>query len=132
MAKYRYSWRGIDRQGKVVTGYASSDQREDVAQQLRQQRIRATRIQRQLAWPAWLNDATKERLSARDITAFTRQLATLLHAGVPLLQALEILRRGENKKALQTTIQALHQSIEAGMALNHALRQHVAFDVFYC
>ena len=132
MAKYRYSWRGIDRQGKVVTGYASSDQREDVAQQLRQQRIRATRIQRQLAWPAWLNDATKERLSARDITAFTRQLATLLHAGVPLLQALEILRRGENKKALQTTIQALHQDIEAGLALNHALRQHVAFDVFYC
>jgi type IV pilus assembly protein PilC len=132
MAKYRYTWHGIDRQGKAVTGNTSADQREEVEQQLRQQRIRATRIQRQLEWPAGLHSQTKHRITARDITPFTRQLATLLHAGVPLLQALQILERGERRVGLKTVIQTLHHDIESGMALHQALRQHAAFDGLYC
>ena len=132
MAKHRYTWRGIDRQGMVTTGEMYADKPEDVAQQLRQQRIRATRIQRQLEWPLWLTKRTKPWASARDITQFTRQLATLLHAGVPLLQALSILERGQTKPALKTIIQALHREIEGGMALNQALQQHAEFDALYC
>jgi type IV pilus assembly protein PilC len=132
MAKHRYTWHGIDRQGKVVTGDTTADQREEVEQQLRQQRIRATRIQRQLEWPAGLHSQTKHRITARDITPFTRQLATLLHAGVPLLQALQILERGERRVGLKTVIQTLHHDIESGMALHQALRQHAAFDGLYC
>lgn len=132
MAKHRYTWRGIDRRGEVVTGDTSADEREDVVQQLRQQRIRATRIQRQLEWSSWLSSATKQRASVRDITPLTRQLATLLRAGVPLLQALRILEHGKNKAALKTVIQTLHRDIEGGMALNQALRRHTAFDALYC
>ena len=132
MAKHRYTWHGIDRQGKVVTGNTSANQREDVVQQLRQQRIRATRIQRQLEWSSGLNSPTKHRITARDITPFTRQLATLLHAGVPLLQALQILERGERRVGLRTVIQTLRHDIESGMALHQALRQHAVFDGLYC
>jgi type IV pilus assembly protein PilC len=132
MAERRYTWHGIDRQGQVVTGHASADQREDVVQQLRQQRIRATRIQRQFDWPFGLNDKNKQLVLTRDITPFTRQLATLLHAGVPLLQALQILERGENKTALKTMIRGLHGNVEGGMAFNQALHRHAAFDVLYC
>jgi type IV pilus assembly protein PilC len=132
MAKHHYAWQGVDRLGKVVTGYLSADRREDVVSQLRLQRIRATRVQRQLELPRWFSDKNKQRASARDITQLTRQLATLLHAGVPLLQSLQILTHGENKSNLKTVLQTLHTHIENGMALNQALRQHTEFDGLYC
>ena len=132
MAEPHYAWRGIDREGKVVTGDMAATTPEEVRQRLREQRIRATRIQRQYTWPAWLTWRSTPRTTARDITQFTRQLATLLHAGVPLLQAFQILERGENNAALQTILRSLHADIEGGTALNLALRQHAAFDAMYC
>lgn len=132
MAEPHYAWRGIDREGKVVTGDMAATTPEEVRQRLREQRIRATRIQRQYTWPAWLTWRSTPRTTARDITQFTRQLATLLHAGVPLLQAFQILERGENNAALQAILRSLHADIEGGMALNLALRRHAAFDAMYC
>ena len=132
MAKQRYAWRGVDRQGQVVNGETHAAGKDEVAALLREQRIRATHIQRQYALPTWLQHQTKPRASARDITQFTRQLATLLHAGVPLLQAFGILDRGENKVVLKTIIRKLQANIEGGMALNQALRQHTEFDALYC
>ena len=132
MAEPHYAWRGIDREGKIVTGDMSAATPEEVGQRLREQRIRATRIQRQYSWPAWLTWRSAPRTTARDITQFTRQLATLLNAGVPLLQAFHILERGGNNEALQAILRSLHADIEGGMALNLALRQHAAFDTLYC
>ncbi len=132
MAEPHYAWRGIDREGKIVTGDMSAATPEEVGQRLREQRIRATRIQRQYSWPAWLTWRSTPRTTARDITQFTRQLATLLNAGVPLLQAFHILERGGNNEALQAILSSLHADIEGGMALNLALRQHAAFDTLYC
>jgi type IV pilus assembly protein PilC len=132
MAEHRYVWHGNDRQGKKTTGEILADNPNEVAQQLRQQRIRATRIRRQYALPTWIQHRAKPRVSASDITHFTRQLATLLHAGVPLLQAFGILNRGDDKTALKTIIRDLHAQIEGGVALNQALRQHPEFDALYC
>ena len=132
MAKPRYIWQGIDREGRVVTGAMPAISPEEVKLQLRSQRIRATRIQRHYTWPAWLTWRSIPRTTARDITQFTRQLATLLHAGVPLLQAFHILERGENNAALQAVLRSLNADIEGGMALNLALRRHAAFDAMYC
>lgn len=132
MAKHCYRWQGVDRQGLVVNGEIHADQPNDVKRQLRQQRIRTTHIQRQFEWPSWLKVTAKPRASTNDITQFTRQLATLLHAGVPLLQAFAILERGETKSALKTIVRTLHTQIEGGMALNHALQQHQEFSVLYC
>ena len=132
MADHRYVWRGIDRQGKVVTGETHAETSAAVRQLLREQRIRATRIQRQFTAPTWLRFNTKPRASARKLTQFTRQLATLLQAGVPLLQAFVILNRGESNAAMKAIIQELYARIEGGMALNQALRQHAEFDALYC
>lgn len=132
MAEPLYIWQGIDREGRVVTGEMPATSPEEVKLQLRSQRIRATRIQRHYTWPAWLTWRSTPRTTARDITQFTRQLATLLHAGVPLLQAFHVLERGENNAALQAVLRSLHADIEGGMALNLALRRHAAFDAMYC
>jgi len=132
MAKQRYAWRGVDRQGQVVTGETHAVHQEEVALLLREQRIRATRIRRQFELPTGFQYKTKQRASARDITQFTRQLATLLHAGVPLLQAFGILDRGETNATLKAIIRELHAHIEGGMALHQALRQHAEFDALYC
>ena len=132
MAEPSYAWRGIDREGRVVTGEMPATTPEEVRLQLRSQRIRATRIQRQYTWPAWLTWHSTPRTTVRDIMQFTRQLATMLHAGVPLLQAFQILERGENNAALQAVLRSLNADIEGGMALNLALRRHAAFDDMYC
>jgi type IV pilus assembly protein PilC len=62
----------------------------------------------------------------------TRQLATLLHAGVPLLQSFDMLGKGLATSDLQTLIRDVHTQIEGGIALNQAFRKHQVFDVFYC
>jgi len=132
MAKHRFAWRGVDRKGEIQTGVLDAHTQEEVSNALKQQRIRATRIQRQFNLPSWIHLNTPQRVSARDITQFTRQLATLLHAGVPLLQAFDILDRGESKVTLKTLIRELRTQVEGGVALNQALRQHAAFDPLYC
>ena len=132
MAKRRFAWRGVDRKGNLQHGAIDAQSAEDVSDELKEQRIRVTRIQRQFNLPHWLQFNTQTHVSARDITQFTRQLATLLHAGVPLLQAFDILSRGEGNAALQILIREVRTQIEGGAALNQALRQHTAFDALYC
>ncbi len=132
MAKRRFAWRGVNRQGEIQNGMLDADTSEEVNHELKQQRIRATRIQRQFDLPSWLQLKTQPRVSARAITQFTRQLATLLHAGVPLLQAFDILGRGEGNAVLKALIRELRTQVEGGVALNQALRQHAAFDALYC
>jgi type IV pilus assembly protein PilC len=132
MAKRRFAWRGVDRNGDIQQGVVDAITQADVSQQLKQHRIRVTRIQRQFDLPSWLQFNLQRRINARDITQFTRQLATLLHAGVPLLQAFDILDRGESNAALKILIRELRTQVEGGVALNQALRQHTAFDALYC
>jgi type IV pilus assembly protein PilC len=132
MAKRRFAWRGVNRQGEIQNGVLHAHTSEEVSHELKQQRIRVTRIQRQFDLPSWLQFKTQPRISARDITQFTRQLATLLHAGVPLLQAFDILNRGEGNAVLKALIRELRTQVEGGVALNQALQQHAAFDALYC
>jgi type IV pilus assembly protein PilC len=132
MAEHRYAWRGVDRDGKIVTGDMKANSPDAVHDQLKQQRIRATRVQRQYDVPVWLKLQTKSQISTRDITQLTRQLATLLHAGVPLLQALHLLERGENKVAVRSMLRDLVGQIEGGVTLSQALQQHTSFDALYC
>lgn len=132
MAKHRFAWRGVDRRGEIQSGVLNAHTQAEVSQALKQLRIRATRIQRQFNLLSLLHLKPPQCVSTRDITQFTRQLATLLHAGVPLLQTFDILDRGEGKVALKTLIRELRTQVEGGVALNQALRQHAAFDGLYC
>ena len=132
MAKFRFAWRGVNRQGEIQSGVLYAKSSEEVSHLLKQKRIRATHIQRQFDLPNWLWFKRQPRVSSNNITQFTRQLATLLHAGVPLLQAFDILDRGKSNAALKSLIRELRTQVEGGVALNEALRQHAAFDPLYC
>ncbi len=132
MTKRCYAWRGHDRQGVCLHGEMQANSKNEVTQWLKQQRIRPIRIQYQLEVPAWLKRTKKSRIQTREIVQMTRQLATLLHAGVPLLQSFDMLHKGLPPSALQTLIHEIRTHIESGMSLNQVLRKHDAFDAFYC
>jgi type IV pilus assembly protein PilC len=132
MGKFLYLWRGVDRNGQPLRGRLDAANKEELVATLRQQRIRITGIQREFNLPKWFLFTTKSRTSPEEITRFTRQLATLIQAGVPLLQAFSILRRGERNTSLKTIIESIHKQIEGGTALNQALRLHPEFDGLYC
>lgn len=130
MPKHLFIWQGNDRQAETIRGEMLAHSKAEVAQVLQQQRIRATRIQRKVTAPSWLSPRAQVR--KQDITLITRQLATLLQSGVPLLQGFEIIAKGVRKPILQHLIQDLRQRVESGQALHNALRQHTAFDALFC
>ena len=130
MAKHTFIWQGNNRQAQVVRGTMTAGSKREVMDALQQQRIRVTHVRRKFERPAWLSP--QPRVNAQDITFVTRQLATLLHSGVPLLQAFDIIAKGTRQSALQHLMRDLRQRVEGGLALHQALRQHTAFDVLFC
>ena len=132
MAEHRFAWRGIDRDGRTLQGELQAPNAKAVADQLQAQRIRPTRIARHLVLPAWMRLGVSRKVSAQRLSDFTRQFATLLQAGIPLLQALTILQRGESHPGWQALLTDLHRQIEAGLSLHQALRRHAVFDALYC
>jgi len=108
----------------------TAESKREVMDALQQQRIRVTHVRRQIEPPTWLLHQPRVRL--QDITFVTRQLATLLQSGVPLLQAFDIIAKGARQPALQSLLQDLRQRVEGGESLHQALRQHTVFDALFC
>ncbi len=130
MAEPIFLWRGVDREGKNVNGEMQAPTSSAVTDALQRQRIRATSVNRKLSLPVWLQrNAT---VSSSDVTRLTRQLATLLQSGVPLLQAFDIMRRGLRHTALQQMVQDIRHHVEGGQALHQALQRHAVFDALFC
>ncbi len=130
MGKRTYSWQGIDQKGQPRSGLMQAENATQVREALRQQRIRTTRTRRHFNSPAWLN--FKHAPQPQDVTRLTRQLATLLHAGIPLLQAFDALDRGEKTSPLKTIIRDVHTQLEQGQPLHLALNRHQTFSALYC
>lgn len=125
-----FLWRGIDRQGQQMQGEMQAPTSTAVKDALKARRIRATKISRKLSLPVWLQ--RNAAVSGPDVTRLTRQLATLLQSGVPLLQALDIMKRGIRHTALQQLVQDIRQQLEGGQALHQALQRHAVFDGLFC
>jgi type IV pilus assembly protein PilC len=124
-----YAWEGINRKGRRVSGQTKGDNPALVKAQLRRQGISPGRVRKQSAMLPCLAQHAK----AADITLFTRQLATLLNAGIPLLQAFDILNEGFDNRAMRELVQELKQQIAAGSSLADALRKQPRyFDELYC
>jgi len=132
MTDHLYAWQGNDSRGLRVNGELHAKNKAEISQRLRLQRIRATRIQRQFKFKTWGLTTHNRQVSKVDITRITRQLATLIHAGVPLLQAFDILHKGETQITLKNLICEVHTRVESGLALSEALRQHPEFDALFC
>src|SRR5881396_2745947 len=121
--EYTYLWEGIDRNNRSEARAASETV---VTSNLRRQGIRITKLKRQTFRGG-------SRVSEKDITFFTRQLATMLRAGVPLLQSFEIVARGHKNPRFARLMMDIKSRVESGSSLSQAFREHPAqFDALYC
>ncbi|QHF43132.1 type II secretion system protein F [Pseudomonas sp. S35] len=124
-----YAWEGINRKGRRVSGQITGYNPALVKAQLREQGISLARVRK--ASPVWQRLAPPVKTA--DITLLTRQLATLLKAGIPLLQAFDIISEGFDNRSVRELVQQLKQAIAAGTNLADALRKQPRyFDDLYC
>jgi type IV pilus assembly protein PilC len=124
--EFRFEWEGRDRHGKPVRGELYSAGEAAVGAHLRRQGITVLRVRKRR-----LQGGSAVR--RKDVALFTRQLATLLHAGVPLLRAFDIVARGSANPRLARLLLAVRNDVETGTSLSAALRKHPQhFSALYC
>lgn len=134
MAVFR--WEGVSPKGEVMRGEMEATTRDAVIVRLRTQRIQPL--------PAKIKEKGKgldrpitipglgDRVKTRDIVIFTRQFATMIDAGLPIVQCLDILQAQATVKPLRIAIQQVKDEVEAGSSFNEALRKHPKlFDELY-
>ena len=122
-----FSWSGMDKKGNKVSGKSLAPDESALRADLRRQGIAVNRIKKQ-------SQAFKAggKVKAEDIAVFSRQLATMLAAGIPLVQAFEIVGNGNDKPAMQKLILDIKADVEGGTSLHEALAKHpLHFDDLY-
>lgn len=127
MIWWHFFWQGINMQGLKVQGKTRAPNRKILKSILQQQGITIQRIR---YFPYCLGF---RQIQTKDIAAFTRQLATLLQTGLPLVQALDVMARVQLHPMLQQLILHLKQLIAEGQTLSQALAYYPKqFDMLYC
>ena len=122
-----YLWEGKDKKGKVVKGEMRAAGDSFVSATLRRQGITVTKVKKQSAF------ASKGKINDKDITLFTRQLATMMKAGVPLLQAFDIVGKGHNNPAVAKLLGDIKADVETGSSLSTSFRKYpLYFDNLFC
>jgi type IV pilus assembly protein PilC len=120
MAKVPFLWEGKDTRGKKVKGKAMAGDEASVRADLRRQGVVPTRIRKERRSIF----AKKSKITTGDIAVFSRQLATMLAAGIPLVQAFEIVGSGHENAAMQDLIMSIKADVEGGASLAEALSKH--------
>lgn len=125
-----FTWEGTDKSGKRVKGEMSGQSESLVKATLRRQGIKPLKVRKK---PKPLFGAKKPPITSKDITVFSRQLATMMSSGVPLVQAFEIVGRGHENASMQDLILGIKADVEAGNSLTDALRKKpLQFNELYC
>jgi type IV pilus assembly protein PilC len=124
--EYVYEWEGKDRNGKTVKGELRAAGEAQVQAQLRRRGILVQKVKKRRL-------ASAKRIRPKDIALFTRQLATMMKAGVPLLQAFDIVGRGNPNPSVARLLYDIRSDVETGTSLSAAFRKHPAyFNSLYC
>ncbi len=123
-----FLWEGMDKRGKKVKGQMLAGGEAVVNSLLRKQGITVTKVKKQSA----LFSGAK-KITDKDVTLFTRQLATMMKAGVPLLQAFDIVGRGHSNPSMQRLLAEIKADIEKGSSLTQSFSRHpLYFDALFC
>ena len=123
---YLYSWVGQDKSGKAVRGEMRANGENVVIAQLRRQGLSFVKVKKQRV-------GSGRKITEKDISIFTRQLAVMMKAGVPLLQAFDIVGKGHSNPSVQKVLMAIKTDVETGSSLNQAFRKFPAqFDDLFC
>src|SRR5256886_3954175 len=121
-----FAWEGKDKRGARVKGKSLAPDEQPLRAELRRQGVAPSRIRKQR------QSHTGGRVNAGDIAIFARQLSTMLAAGIPLVQAFEIVGNGNDKAAMQRLILDIKADVEGGTSLHEALGKHpLHFDDLY-
>jgi type IV pilus assembly protein PilC len=127
---YVFKWEGVDRRGNRVKGDLRASSVALARADLRRQGVNPLKVQKK-AQP--LFNGGKRKIKSQDITVFSRQLATMMSAGVPLVQSFDIVGSGHDKPSMQELLLAIKQDIENGTAMAEALGKHPDyFDDLVC
>lgn len=122
--EFNYSWEGKDKSGKGVRGEMRAAGTVVIKSTLRRQGIRVTKIKKL---------QSGGRITDKDITLFTRQLATMMKSGVPLLQAFDIVGKGHSNQAVAKLLMDIKGDVETGNNLADAFRKYpLFFDALFC
>ena len=121
-----FRWVGQDRAGKTVRGEMQASGEAQVNAVLRRQGIKVTEVKKQRL-------GRGGSVSEKDITLFTRQLATMMKSGVPLLQSFDIVGKGHSNPAEARLLMTIKADVETGMNLKQAFEKHpLHFDALFC
>jgi type IV pilus assembly protein PilC len=121
-----FVWEGRDRTGKKIKGEMRAGGEAVVNATLRRQGINVTKVRKQRLGGG-------RRVSQKDIALFTRQMATMMKAGVPLLQAFDIVGKGHSNTKVTKLLMDIKADVETGSSLAAAFRKHpLHFDALYC
>jgi type IV pilus assembly protein PilC len=121
-----YAWEGKDKSGKTVRGELRAGGEAVVNVTLRRQGIMVTKVKKK-------SYRSGKKITDKDISLFTRQLATMMKAGVPLLQSFDIVGKGHSNPSVSKLVMDLRADIETGTSLNQAFRKYpLYFDPLFC
>lgn len=124
--EFVFDWEGKDKNGKIVRGEIRAGGEAMVSASLRRQGILITKVKKRRM-------SGGKAIKQKDIAIFTRQLSTMMRAGVPLLQAFDIVARGSTNAKLTKLLNDIRTDVETGTSLSSAFRKHpLYFDNLYC
>lgn len=122
-----YSWEGTDKKGKRIKGEMKASGDAFVKATLRRQGINVLKISKQSGFKSG------GKVTDKDVTLFTRQLATMMKAGVPLLQAFDIVGKGHSNPSVSKLLGDIKSDVETGSSLSQAFRKYpLYFDALFC
>ncbi|KQW00113.1 type II secretion system F family protein [Rhizobacter sp. Root1221] len=124
--EFVFEWEGKDKNGKVVRGEIRAGGEAMVSATLRRQGILIKKVKKR-------RTSGGKAIKQKDIAVFTRQLATMMRAGVPLLQSFDIVARGSSNPRMTKLLIDIRTDVETGTSLSSAFRKHpLHFDSLYC
>ena len=124
--EYNFKWEGTDRKGARVKGVSMGPSESMIKTQLRKQGINPIAVRKQ---SALLSAGSKKAITSTEIAIFSRQMSTMMAAGVPLVQALEIVGRGHENKSMSEMVLGIKANIEGGNSFASSLAKYpLQFD----
>lgn len=121
-----FVWEGKDKKGKVVRGELRASSETVVNVTMRRQGVLVTKIKKK-------SFRSGRKISDKDISLFTRQLATMMKAGVPLLQSFDIVAKGHANPSVSKLVNEIRGDVETGTSLSQAFRKYpLYFDPLFC
>lgn len=124
--EFLFEWEGKDRNGKIVRGETRAGGENQIQAMLRRQGVTPSKVKKR-------RTRGGKKIKPKDIALFTRQLATMMKAGVPLLQSFDIVGRGNTNPNVARLLNDIRQDVETGTSLSAAFRKFpLYFDSLYC